>query len=66
MDDWIKEAVRNKGALHRALGIPSDDTVTRWQGDTVTNPDPGHLVTPSPCHLVRLNRGSRNRKRGGS
>src|SRR5262249_42295417 len=33
---------------------PSDDKVTRWQGDTVTHPDPGHLVTPSPCHLVRL------------
>jgi hypothetical protein len=38
---------------------PSDDTVTRWQGDKVTHPDPGHLVTPSPCHLVRLDTQSR-------
>jgi hypothetical protein len=44
--------------LSRHVGVlwfqvrPSSATVTRWQGDRVTNPVPGHLVTPSPCHVV--------------
>ncbi len=35
--------------------IGTDDKVTRWQGDKVTDAitaSSSHLVTPSPCHLV--------------
>jgi hypothetical protein len=29
MGDWIKGAVRNQGALHRALGIPEDKPIPK-------------------------------------
>jgi hypothetical protein len=29
MGDWIQGAVRNQGALHRALGIPEDQPIPR-------------------------------------
>ena len=25
--NWIRDAVRNKGALHRALGVPEDEKI---------------------------------------
>jgi cyanophycin synthetase len=33
---------------------PSDDKVTRWQGDKVTEETGAHPVTLSPCHPVTL------------
>jgi hypothetical protein len=66
MGDWIKGAVRNKGALHRALGIPEDKPIPKSKLEEAgRSKDPrirrmAHLAET----LKGLNRGSR--KRGGS
>ena len=68
MGDWIKGAVRNKGALHRALGIPEDKPIPESKLEQARRSKDPHLRRMA--HLAEtlkgLNHGSRKRKRGGS
>ena len=63
MGDWIKGAVRNQGALHRALGIPEDRPIPRSKLEQAKrSKDPqirrmAHLAET----LKGLNHGSRKR-----
>jgi hypothetical protein len=68
MGNWIKGAVRNKGALHRALGIPEDKPIPKSKLEEAKHSKDPHIRRMA--HLAEtlkgLNHGSRDRKRGGS
>ena len=68
MSDWIKGAVQNQGALHRALGIPGDKPILRPKLEEAGRSKDPHIRRMA--HLAEtlrgLNRGSRSRKRGKS
>src|SRR5260370_39223594 len=40
--------------IYQVMSRPTDDKVTGWQGDKVTEEPPAHPVTVSPGHLVTL------------
>jgi hypothetical protein len=66
MGDWIQGAVRNKGALHRALGVPEDKPIPESKLEEAKHAKDPHLRRMA--HLAEtlkgLNHGS-SRKRGG-
>ncbi len=63
MGDWIKGAVRNKGALHRALGIPEDKPIPAERLKEAEHSRDPHLRRMA--HLAETLRGlNHGRKRG--
>jgi len=34
MEKWIAKATKNKGALHRALGVPTDEKIPKTKLNT--------------------------------
>ena len=66
MSDWIKGAIGNKGALHRALGIPEDKKIPQSKLDEAKRSrDPRLRRMAQLAETLRgLNHG--RRKRGGS
>jgi hypothetical protein len=60
MADWIQGAVRNRGALHRALGIPEDKPIPESMLEKAEQSKDPHLRRMA--HLGRtlqgLNHGS--------
>jgi hypothetical protein len=65
MGDWIQGAVRNKGALHRALGIPEDKPIPESKLEEAKRSKDPHIRRMA--HLAEtlkgLNQGSRKRGR---
>jgi hypothetical protein len=67
MGDWIKGAVRNQGALHRALGIPEDKPIPESKLEQAQRSRDPHIRRMAHLAetLTGLNHGS-SHKRGQS